>query len=233
MKKDDIRQWLQGYLLVQQRVTLGSAIAMGALAFFGTLLEWLLLWAILRLGFIGSSGMARLVALGILAAAQWYAWSQLKRQLPDSRHTVDVQGDEVKISIPPSLTAVWTYALGSTDIDLSRIERLINLLTVPQRMGCAAWYTWCRRQQLRLINPEISARVIRLLHKKAERIDVGELAHECDLQDVPQAIRDVSLVDGVVLLTRGQLGMSLANRLLDALAAWKSKRSTGDGGESE
>jgi len=40
----------------------------------------------------------------------------------------------------------------------------------------------------------------------------------------------VSLIDGVVLLTRGTLGMSLANRLVDDLAAWQKKQSAAANG---
>ena len=224
MKKDDMRRWMTDYLTTQSRLTMGSIGAMAAIGAIATLLEFGGVLLIVRIGFIGSWILAALVTIGILAAVQFATWLRLPQQLPDAEHEVELEASSALIRIPPGMPVVWTYGFGSMDTDQSKIELLLGVLSMPQRMCCAAWFAWQRLQELKTVNAESCAGVIRMLHKKAERIDVKVLAEELDLSNVARTIREVSLIDGVVLLTRGTLGMSLANRLMDDLAAWQKKQ---------
>ncbi len=225
MKKEDMRRWMADYLTTQRRLTMGSTGAMAAIGAIATLVEFMAVLLIIRIGFIGSWILATLVTIGILAAVQFLTWLRLPKQLPDIEHEVELEESSALFRIPPGMPLVWTYGFGSLDTDQTRIELLLGVLAMPQRMCCAAWFAWQRFQELKSVDVDSSAAVIRMLHKKAERIDVKVLTAELELSNPAKTIRDVSLIDGVVLLTRGTLGMSLANRLMDDLAEWQKKQS--------
>lgn len=224
MKKDDVRRWMEEYLATQRRLVMGSVAAMAAIGAAAMLMEFTAALLIARIGFFSSWVLSAVAALAILAAAQVVTWLRLSKELGDSTHTVTVDDATTEIRIPPGMSNAWTYGFGSLDTDQSRIELLLNLLTVPQRMCCAAWFAWQRLQELKTVDAVTTAAIVRLLNKKAERVGVPELADELELRDVAKAIREVSLVDGVVLLTRGELALSLATRLTDALGDWKAKQ---------
>ncbi len=226
MKKDDMRQWMADYLLTQCRLTMGATIAMAAIGVFATLMEFGAVLLIIHLGFIGTWALDAMAAIGILAAVQFLTWLKLPKQLPDFEYEVELENTNAVIRIPPAMPVVWTYGFGSMDTDQSRIELLLGILTLPQRMCCAAWYAWKRFEELKTVDAESCAGIIRLLHKKSERMDVQELATELDLSNPVRTIREVSLIDGIVLLTRGTLGMSVANRLVDDLAAWQKRHAS-------
>jgi ribosomal protein S25 len=65
--------------------------------------------------------------------------------------------------------------------------------------------------------------IIRLLHKEAERVELKKIIEEITIADVAKTLRELSLIDGVVFLTRNGVGLSLATRLVDDLHAWKEK----------
>ena len=231
MKKEDMRRWMADYLTTQSRLAMGSIGAMAAIGVIATLMEFGAVLLIIKIGFIRHSWiLAALVTIGILAAVQFLTWLRLPKQLPDIEHEVELEESSAVIRIPPGMPIVWTYGFGSLDTDQTKIELLLGILAMPQRMCCAAWFAWQRFQELKSVDVESSGAVIRMLHKKAERIDVKELADVLELSNPGKTIRDVSLIDGVVLLTRGTLGMSLANRLVDDLAAWQKKQSAAANG---
>ena len=224
MKKDDFRRWMEDYLVTQRRLVMGSVAGMATIGAIATLMEFGAILLIAKVGFFSSWFLCALMALGVLAAAQFVTWLRMPKELGDVVQEVAMDEGSVTVRIPLGLPVAWTYGFGSMDTDQSRIELMLNLLTIPQRMCCAAWFAWQRFQELKTVDAATIASIIRLLHKKAERVGVKELADELDLRDVPTAIRQVSLIDGVVMLSRGEPGLSLANRLTDALADWKTKQ---------
>jgi hypothetical protein len=225
MKKERMRQWMADYLKTQSRLTTGSFAAMAVIGAIATLIEFGFVLLIIHIGFISSWIFGAMVAIGILAAVQFATWLRLPIQLPESIHEVDIDGQSTEISIPPTMPMAWTYAFGSLDSNQSRIELLLGILAMPQRMCSAAWFVWNRLQELKTVDVEAASDVIWMLHERGERVDVSVLAAELSLSSVPKTIRDVTLIDGVVLLSRGNLGLSLANRLVDDLATWRKKNS--------
>lgn len=224
MRKDEMRQWLTDRLVTQSRLLMGAMAGMVVIGLIATLMELILFAAILRLGFVGSWGSAVFVTLLIQGAVQALTVFQLPKYLSDSEHEAELDGAAFVIRVVPNMTAVWTYAFGSLETDQSWQERLIGILSMPQRMCAAAWFTWKRLQELKVVSVEPCAAVIRLLHKEGEGVEVGKIADELDLVDLPTTIRHVSLIDGVFFLTRRSLGLSLATRLVDDIVDWKKKK---------
>lgn len=225
MKKDDYSRWFSDRLMRQNRLLTGAIVAMIGLGIAATLLEAGIFAVILHVGFMPGSWITSfVVAFGILGVILFLTYLRLPKQLSDAEHDVELSGDIATIRTAPTMTAVWTYAFGSLETDQSWIERLLSKLALSQRLFCAAYFTWQRMTQLRTIDIFDCSAVLRLLHRKAERVEVSELEKELQLPDLVTTIRNVSLIDGVMFLTQKSLGLSLTNRLVDDMAEWTEKQ---------
>ncbi|MBC7967372.1 MAG: hypothetical protein H7Z17_15765 [Fuerstia sp.] len=228
MKKDEYRRWFSDQLLLQNRLLMGSIAAMIGLGLVATLLEAGIFAVILHLGFYFLWIPAFVVAFGILGAVLFLTYLGLSKQLSDAEHEVEQDAEVLTIHAAPTMTAVWTYALGSLETDQSWVERLLGRLALPQRLFCAAYFTWQRMEQLKTVDINDCSAVIRLLHKEAERVEVSKLVEELQLPNLVTTLRNVSLIDGVMFLTRRSVGLSLTNRLVDNMEEWTKKHKAAD-----
>ena len=83
-------------------------------------------------------------------------------------------------------------------------------------------------EQLKAVDINDCSTVIRLLHREAERVEVSKLVEELQLSNLTATLRDVSLIDGVMFLTRRSVGLSLTNRLVDNMDEWTKKHNAVD-----
>lgn len=224
MKKEDYRQWLLERISVQRRLVTTAVVIMTALGLVAILLEASVVQWILATGFVGSSAVAWLLTLAILGGVLFATWLRVPRNLGDAVYTAELNGADIDIRVAPAMGVVWTFALGSIDSDRTWVERLLGLLAMPQRLLCAAWYALSRLRELQDVDPVECAAVFRILFRKAERMEVSELAEKRTFADLPRTLRQVSLFDGVVFLTRRTVGVSLAPRLVDQLNDWNTRR---------
>jgi hypothetical protein len=224
LKREESRRWLTERLHRQKQLIMGSLAGMIVLGLVATLLEFTVFLLIIKVGFISNGVLASMATLAILAAIQLITWLRLPARLPDIEHEGELEDSVTTIKVAPNMTAVWTYALGSIESDRTWVEMLLGVLALPQRLCSAAWFTWQRHQELSAVAIEPCAAVIRLLHKEAERVELKVIAAEINSDDLTGIIRQVSLIDGVVFLTRKSIGLSLANRLVDDIDEWKQKR---------
>lgn len=229
MKKEEFRQWVTDRVASQTRLVTAAVCIMAAIGIVAFLIEAIVVKWIIVTGFTkGSPLLAWFITLAILGTVFIATWLRMPKHLADASYPAEINGQEVPIAVAPSMGVVWTFALGSIDSDRTWIERLLGLLAMPQRLLCAAWYVYHRVQQLRALNIPGCAAVLRVLFRKAERVEVSDIAEKLTHTDLPPTLRDVSLIDGVVFLTRRTVGISLAPRLVDDLNAWKSRRGTTD-----
>ena len=84
-------------------------------------------------------------------------------------------------------------------------------------MFWSARYLYGRIADVREIDVHQCGRIIKMLLKKSERADVTEIADKYPKMDIALTIRQMSLIDGVVFLTKGPMGLSLAKRFTDDL----------------
>ncbi|MFO0976634.1 MAG: hypothetical protein U0996_09570 [Planctomycetaceae bacterium] len=222
MKKEESRRWLRERLKTQERLTMGAMAAMFAIGGFAWMMELGMTIAILRAGFFSSWVFCFLVAGGILGGLQYVVLLRMPRSLGDKKVSNET-GDEIDFVTAQPLSAVWMYGLGSLETDQSWQERLLGILCLPQRMISAGLFTKQRLEEVRKINVDSCAAVIRHLHKEAERVEVADLTEELNLPDPRQTIRESTLIDGVIVLTRRTPGLSLANRLTDDINDWLKK----------
>ncbi len=224
MKREEMKQWLDQQLLLQNKLVTGASVAMLAIGIVTVIMELTLFFVILRIGFIGSGWLALLVALTILAGIQCLVVIRFPKDLPNREYSIEGESEELIIRTFPAMSAVWTYGFGSLESDQSWVDRLLGILTLPQRMCMAAWYSWKRRDDLKQVDTHACAGVFRLLHKENARVEISELVTKAKLDDPATTFRDVSLFDGVIFLTRKTAGLSLANRVLDDINDWYQKR---------
>lgn len=224
LKKEETRRWLRERLKTQASLAIAALAGMSVIGLTATLMEFTIFFLIIRVGFIPSALMSAFATLSILALIQYVTWSRMTRQLPDVEHETDLEDGRIVVRIAPTMSAVWTYAFGSLESDRTWVEILLGVLSLPQRMFSAASFTWKRQKEVQRVNIESCAAIIRLLHKEAERVELKIIAAEVQTNDLPGVIRQVSLIDGVVFLTRNPVGLSLANRLIDDIDDWKQKK---------
>lgn len=230
MKRSQFRLWLTERLIGQRRVTLLGILTMAGIGLAAILLEFWVIWAIIRIGFISNGPVSFLLTLAIVGGVLAWLWVQTPKRIGGALHTVDINGAEVTLRVAPAMGPVWTYAVGALETDRSFAERLLGFLSLPQRMICTTWQLWQRYQRLQLLDVEACAKVLRLLFRKSERVEVAQIAEECKLDNLPETLYDLSLLDGVVFLTRNGVGLSLANRLTEDVSKWWNRHG---GGEAE
>ena len=218
-----MRRWLTERLQTQKQLVMAAMVGMAVIGTVATLIEFVLFYLIIRIGFIQSGVLAMLATLGILATIQYFTLLWMPKQLADIDHE-SVSEDEVTIvKSAATMSSAWTYAFGSLESDRTWIEILLGLLSLPQRMFAAAWFSWQRKGEIEAVEIAPCALILRLLHKEAERVDLKKITEEVELTDLAQTLRQVSLIDGVVFLKRNSVGLSLANRLVDDIEAWRKK----------
>ena len=223
LKKEQMRRWLTERLQTQKQLVMAAMAGMAIIGTFATLMEFVLFYLIIRIGFLKSGGPAMLATLMILATIQYFTLMWMPKQLADIDHE-SVSEDEVTVvKSAATMSAAWTYAFGSLESDRTWIEILLGLLSLPQRMFAAAWFAWQRKGEIEAVEIAPCASILRLLHKEAERVDLKKITEEVELPDFAKTLRQVSLIDGVVFLTRNSVGLSLANRLVDDIEAWRKK----------
>ena len=223
MKKDEYRRWFSDQLVLQNRLLMGAIAAMAGLGLMATLMEMLIFASIIHVGFRFAWILAFLTTIGILGGVLFLTFLRLPKQLADREHELELDDRITIIRTAPTMTAVWTYALGSLESDQSWVERLLGMLALPQRLFCAAYFAWQRTEQLKTVDVNNCAAVIRLLDRKSERVEVGVLMEELQLSNLEATLRNLSLIDGVMFLAQKTLGLSLTNRLVDDMAEWTRK----------
>ena len=223
LKKEQMRRWLTERLQTQKQLVMAAMAGMAVIGTIATLIEFFVFLIVVNYGFIESSVLSILVTLMIMAAIQYFTLLWMPKQLADIDHE-SVSEDEVTIvKSAATMTAAWTYAFGSLESDRTWVEILLGLLSLPQRMIAAAWFSWQRKGEIEAVEIAPCALILRLLHKEAERVDLRKIMEEVEVPDLTQTLRQVSLIDGVVFLTRNSVGLSLANRLVDDIEAWRKK----------
>ncbi|MCA9048922.1 MAG: hypothetical protein KDA89_09365 [Planctomycetaceae bacterium] len=215
MKKSQFDEWLRGRVEFQRKVTIGGCAAMAAVALIAFLLQGGLLYILLAWGYGRAAAIVSLLL--IFGGMGIYTFLTAPKQLCDSLHDVTVDDRTVQLRIAPTMAAAWTYGLGSLDSDQSIPERIFGLLMVVPRMLWTSMYVGHRVQDVQAINVADCGRVLRFVLKKAERVNAAEIAEKFPDIDLTGILRQVSLIDGVVFLTKESVGLSLANRFRDDL----------------
>lgn len=226
MKKEDFNEWLTERVENQTKLTIAAVVTMVGLGLVAFLIQGGLLAAIFSLSLGWTIGW--LVVFALFGAMGYFVHMTAPKKHCDSRHKVDLKLKKTKVRVAPTIANTWAFALGSIDSDQSVFERVFGLMMIVPRMFWSAWYLHKRVAEVRDIDVSACSKVLRLALQKAERISVNEIEEEHPKLDIIKAMRQVSLIDGVVFLTKDGVGLSLASRFKDDL-----EESLGKGDETE
>lgn len=215
MNKNDFNDWLTRRVEFQTKITMGAVASMVGLGLLAFLFQGGLLYVLLKWGY--GTAVAFLAVVGIFGGMGAYTWMTAPKALKDERHTVLINDRKINIRVAPTLAHAWTFALGSMESDQSIFERIFGMMMLVPRMFWTAWYLSSRLQDVREIDVLECGKVLRMLLRKAERVEVTAVAEKFSKMDVAQIVRQVSLIDGVVFLTKGEVAMTLANRFKEDL----------------
>ena len=216
MKKEQFNTWLSGKVELQAKITIGACVAMACLGLLAFLVQGGLLYLALSAGY-GSRVLAAAIVLAIFGGMGVYIFRTAPRTLCDGRHKVEIDGQNVTIRVAPTMSNAWTFAVGSLESDQSIPERIFGLMMIVPRMFWTAFYVFNRIDEVKRIDVEDCGKVLRLLLRKSERVEAEDIASKWQQMDLPKTLRQVSLVDGVVFLTKKGVGLSLAKRFTDML----------------
>ncbi|MDG1893706.1 MAG: hypothetical protein P8J37_02240 [Fuerstiella sp.] len=216
MKKEQFNSWLSSKVDTQAKLTIGACVTMACLGLLAFLLQGGFLYVALSWGY-GSRLLAAAIVLAIFGGMGLYIFRTAPQTLCDRQHEVQINDRTVTVRVAPTMSNAWTYAIGSLESDQSIPERIFGLMMVVPRMMWTASYVFNRIDQVRQIDVAECGKVLRLLLKKSERVDAEDIASKWQRMNLPKILRQVSLVDGIVFLTKDGVGLSLAKRFTDAL----------------
>jgi len=226
MNKADFNAWLTRRVEFQSKITLGAVASMVGLGLLAFLFQGGLLFVLLKWGY--GTFIAVMAILGIFGGMGLYTWVIAPKVLRDERHQVLINDRKATVKVAPTMAHAWTFALGSMDSDQSIFERIFGMMMVVPRMFWTAWYLSNRLQDVKEIDVPECGKVLRMLLRKAERVEVTDVAEKFSKMEVTHVVRQVSLIDGVVFLTKDGIAMTLANRFKEDL----EKGMTGGGAAS-
>lgn len=215
MNKDQFNAWLGEKVEFQSRLTISAMLGMVAIGAVALLFQGGLLFIFLKWGY----GLfpAFVAVLGIFGGMGFYTWATAPATLCDEQHDVELEDRSIVIPTAPTMSTAWTFAMGSLESDQSILERIFGMMMLVPRMFWTALYVFDRTKEVKDIDVRECGAMLRYALKKAERVNVDEIAKKRPATDLPRTIRQVSLLDGVVFLTKGKLGFTLANRFKDDL----------------
>ena len=215
MKKEQFHQWIHGKVDTQVKLVYAAMAAMIVLGLLGLAIQAGLLYAIFSSAYGRAVGI--LVPFVTFGCMGLFTWLVSPKILKDSSHKGVADGESMKVRVAPTMSNCWTFALGSLEIDRSILERILGAMLIVPRLFWTAWYLFQRAEDVKQIEVPECAKVLRLALKKAERVELNEFGDRFEEMDLPKTLRQVSLIDGVVFLTKRGFAMSLANRFTEDL----------------
>ncbi len=220
MKKRGFKSWVFKRIKTQLKLTTAAAISMAGVGLILFILQAGFLYIVFRAAYSSTTGILAILALySVMGIA---SWRQAEKDLRDRRHKALCNKKDVKLNVAPATSQVWSWAFGSMDPDQSVIEKMMGIAMLVPRLFCAAWYTWQRVDEVRNIDPETTLEVMKILFRSDHSVRPQTIARGLGDVDLNKAIRDVSLLDGVVFLTKDEVTVSVAPRLNEDLEAWRT-----------
>ncbi len=225
MKKRGFKSWVFNRIEAQRKMTTAAAAGMAAVGFVVFLFEA----AFLLLVFATTWGLATaiLVLIVIFGAMGIYSASLAQKELQDRKHKAKCNNETITLRVFPGNAWVWSWAFGSMDPDRPIMEKVAGLTMLVPRLFCTAWHTWHRVEEVKNIDPNTTLQVMKILFRSDHSVRAQAISDGLNDADLVKAIKDVSLLDGVVFLTKDEVSLSVAPRLHEHLDRWRA------GGEQE
>lgn len=220
MKKRGFKSWVSNRIETQRKMTMAAAAGMAAVGLVLFLLEGGFLYLVFSLAY--SRATAFLVIAGLFGLMGLYSWYQARKDLGDTRHKAISNNKKMLLNVAPPTSQVWSWAFGSMDPDRTILEKIVGIAALVPRLFCASWHTWQRLDEVKNIDPDTTLEVMKMLFRSDHSVTPQAIARGIGDADLKKAIKDVSLLDGIVILTKDEISLSIAPRLNDSLDAWRA-----------
>jgi hypothetical protein len=221
MKKRGFRSWVLKRIENQRKLTLAATVGMVAVGLTLFLVEGGLLFLLFWAAYSRMTGFV--ITVGLFGCLSVYSWFRSQQELRDKTFRASCHKTMIDLHVVPPTSQVWSWAFGSMDPDRSTIDKLVAVTMQAPRLLCAAWYTWHRLEDVQNIDKEATVDVMKVLFRSDHSVRVQEIADKLEGEDLVKTIRDVSLLDGVVFLTKDEVTLSVAPRLNEDLDAWRAE----------
>lgn len=221
MKKRGFRNWVLNRIETQRKLTLAATVGMFAVGLVLLLLQAGLLFLLSWAAYGRMTGFV--ITVGLFGCLGVYSWFRSQKELHDKTYQAASGTSAVDLRVAQSISEIWGWAFGSMDSDRSIIDWLVTVTMLVPRLFCAAWYTWRRLEDVRNIDREATVEVMKVLFRSDHSVRIQTIADKLGAEDLVQAIRDVSLLDGVLFLTNEEITVSIAPRLNEDLDAWRAE----------
>lgn len=216
MKKEQFNSWLQRKVETQAKITMAACASMAVLGLLAFLIQGGLLYLLFSAAY-GSRFLGSVIVLGLFGGMGAFTVLTAPKQLRDAQHEISDGAKEVDIRIAPTLSNAWTFAMGSLESDQSIPQRIISLMMLVPRLLWTSYFVFGRITEVKNVHVDDCSKVLRMILKRDERIEASEVAEKYTDMDVPRILRELSLIDGVVFLTKESVGLSVAKRFKDAV----------------
>ena len=220
MKNRGFKSWVFNRIKTQRKLTAAATIGMAVAGLVLFLVQAGVFYMIFAYAF--SRTIALLAIMAVFGGMGVCSWTQATQDLRDRKHKAKCNDETTTLNIVPGNPQVWSWAFGSMDPDQSIPEKVIGLTMLAPRLFCAAWYTWQHLEDIKNIDADTTLKVLKVLFRSGHSVDAQAISNELGDADLNKAVRDVSLLDGVVFLTKDEISLSIAPRLHDDLEAWHS-----------
>ncbi len=225
MKNRGFKSWVFNRIETQRKFTSAAAIGMATAGLVLFLVQAGILYMILAFAF--SRTAALLVITAIVGGMGVYSWTQATQDLRDRKHKAKCNDGTTTLNIVPGNPQVWSWAFGSMDTDQSIPEKMIGFTMLVPRLFCGAWFTWQHLEDIKNIDAATTLKVLKVLFRSDHSVCAQAISDELGDADLNKAVRDVSLLDGVVFLTNDEISLTIAPRLHDDLEAWRAHGQAG------
>ncbi len=220
MKKHGFKSWVFDRIETQRRLTVAAAVGMMAAGLALFFVQAGLLYLVLSVAYSRTTGL--LAVIVVFGVTGLYSWKLARKELCDRLHNTLCKGKNVTLNVVPVISLVWSWAFGSMDSDGSYIGKLIGIAMFAPRLFCAAWHTWHRLKDVWNIDSRTTLNIMKMLFRSDHSVAAESIADELGDVDVNKALRDLSLLDGIVFLTERGIRLSIAPRLSESFDAWRA-----------
>ena len=220
MNRHGFKSWVFDRIEAQRKLTVAAAIGMATIGLVLFYVEARLIYLVFSVAYSRTTGL--LTVIGVFGVTGLYSWKLAKKELSDRLHNTLYNGRNVTLNVVPPTSVVWSWAFGSMDTDRSFLEKLSGVLSIVPRLFCATWHTWRRVEAVRNIDSETTLTVMKMLFRSDHSVAAESIADGLGDVDLNKVLRDVSLLDGIVFLTRDGISLSIAPRLNEDFEAGRS-----------
>jgi hypothetical protein len=220
MNQKQLQQWLTKKLTTQQRLLWIAAVA-SLLA--GVILLYLTFWITYGIlwfttyWWISLSHSTLMMISGLILMFLFIANATTNRESLDTIELNVGPHRDLQVVVTRTAGMGWMMAFSDAKAARSTIKMIATLLFTGPRITVHTWKLIQKAARLRTIGIANCSTVLLQAIKLGERLTFESLLDDFSKESLPTLISDLTLIEGVVLLTSEPPGLTLAPHFVDEL----------------